>query len=109
MNSALALDQSRILARQLSQQVGDNPDDPTTTAFIQAAFEQVLAKPATPEELIACQRFLQQHAQLVQAAQPGTFPPGGQSKQPPSPIPHQRARENLIHVLLSHNLFVTIR
>jgi hypothetical protein len=28
---------------------------------------------------------------------------------PPSADPHQRARENLVHVLLNHNDFLTLR
>ncbi len=109
MNSALALDQSRLLATQLSKQVGDQNDVQTNTAFIQAAFEQILTQSASEQELSACLRFLEQNTQLVQATAPSVFPAGGQSKQPPSTVPHQRARENLVHVLLSHNLFVTIR
>ncbi len=109
MNSALSLDQSRSLAATLSKQFGDQNDQATQTAFIQAAFEQVLTKSPTPEEVSACQRFLTSNTQLVQTSQTDIFPPGGQSKRPPSTVPHLRARENLVHVLLSHNLFVTVR
>ena len=109
MNSALALDQSRLLAAQLSQQVGQQNDPATSQAFIQAAFEQILTQAPTPAEQAACQRFLQSNTDLVQTTQPAVFPAGGQSQRPPSTVPHQRARENLVHVLLSHNLFVTIR
>lgn len=109
MNSALALDQARILASQLTEQVGDENDPAKNAAFIQAAFEQILTQAPTAQETAACQRFLEQNTQLVQAAEPSVFPPGGQSKRAPSTVPHLRARENLVHVLLSHNLFVTIR
>ncbi len=109
MNSALALDQSRLLAGQLSQEVGQQNEPATNQAFIQAAFEQILTQTPTAAEQAACQRFLQQNTQFVQTADTAVFPAGGQSKQPPSKVPHQRARENLVHVLLSHNLFVTIR
>ena len=109
MNSALALDQSRILAGQLSQEVGQQNEPAINHAFIQAAFEQILTQVPTAAEFTACEKFLQQNTELVQTTKPEVFPAGGQSKRPPSAIPHQRARENLVHVLLSHNLFVTIR
>lgn len=109
MNSALALDQARILAGQISQQVGPQADVATSTAFIEAAFEQILTQHPSPAEIAACLRFLQTNTELVQAVPTDLFPAGGQSRRAPSTVPHQRARENLIHVLLSHNLFVTIR
>jgi hypothetical protein len=37
------------------------------------------------------------------------FPPGGQSRIPPSKEPLQRARELLVHALFNHNEFVTVR
>ena len=109
MNSALAIDQSRILAEQLSQEVGEASDPTVNQAFIKAAFEQILTQSPTAAETAACEKFLQQNTQLVQSAPTDVFPAGGQSKRAPSTVPHQRARENLVHVLLSHHLFVTIR
>jgi hypothetical protein len=38
-----------------------------------------------------------------------TFPPGPASTVPPAAEPNLRARENLVHVLMNHNEFVTIR
>ena len=109
MNSSLALDQARLLADTISKQVGEGDSDPIQTAFIQAAFEQILAQTPTAAEITACQRFLKQNTTLVQDVTQSAFPAGGQSKRGPSPHPHLRARENLVHVLLSHNSFVTIR
>jgi hypothetical protein len=37
------------------------------------------------------------------------FTSGPESQVKPSDDPHQRARENLVHVLLNHNDFVTVR
>ena len=58
-----------------------------------------------------CQAFLSQNAELL--AHPEaleTFPAG---KEEPTVAAstdiHQRARENLIHVLFNHNEFITIR
>jgi hypothetical protein len=52
--------------------------------FITAAFETVLSRPPTPREREECARFL-------------------------SPTDSPRARGNLVHVLLNHHEFVTIR
>jgi len=109
MNSSLALDQARLLAETLTRETGAADDDPTNTAFIKAAFEQVLTHVPSQDEVAACQKFLRQNTALVQDLKQTAFPAGGQSTRAPSPRPSQRARENLVHVLLSHNAFVTIR
>ncbi|HEX8202099.1 MAG TPA: DUF1549 and DUF1553 domain-containing protein, partial [Isosphaeraceae bacterium] len=80
-NSELALGLARRLARSLFAQVG--PDPRTFTA---AAFAHVLSRPPTPAELAECAAFLQQGAR--------------------TPL---RARESLVHVLMNHHDFVTIR
>jgi hypothetical protein len=77
-NSQLVMEQSAILAKSLSQRCPD-PD-----TFIRAAFMRILARPATEQEVDACQHFLAE-------AKP------------------DRGRENLIRVLFNHNDFVTIR
>jgi len=103
-NSALALNQSRLLARQLKEAA------PETGAFVIAAFEQVLGRPPTAAERERCERFLREQAEVVK--EPGKlqpFPPGPDAVTPPAADPGQRARENLIQVLYNHNDFVTIR
>ena len=57
---------------------------------MQAAFETVLGRPATAEELAACEKLLARHKSPAGGVQPV-------------------AVEMLIHVLLNHNDFVTIR
>ena len=108
-NSSLALDQARLLAEQLSEEVGAGSDNKTEQAFVQAAFQQILSRAATTKEVITCLRFLKQHPELLKQNQNDRFPGGGTSKRAPSSDFHQRARENLVHVLYSHNDFVTIR
>lgn len=73
-NSDVVLEQARRIARQID--VGD------AEAFVRAAFERVLSRGPTREELAACVEFVG----------PGT-----------------RARENLVHVLFNHHEFVTMR
>jgi hypothetical protein len=109
MNSALSIDQARLLAGNLSQEFGSASDEKTEQAFIQAAFRQILSRPAKQAETVACLKFLKQHAELLQQKGNTVFPGGGTSVRQPSPDKHQRARENLVHVLYSHNDFVTIR
>jgi mono/diheme cytochrome c family protein len=108
-NSSLALGQSRLLAANLSSETGAKPDEPTNRNFITAAFEQILSRPPVQSEIAACEAFLTKHAALVQQEERTAFPPSGKGVRAPSNDPHQRARENLVHVLFSHNDFVTIR
>jgi hypothetical protein len=100
-NSALALNQSRLLAKRLA---AEEPD------FIGAGFEQVLGRPPTAEERSRCERFLRDQAALLR--EPGkltAFPPAPDAVIAPAGDPAQRAREDLLGVLLNHNDFVTIR
>jgi hypothetical protein len=103
-NSALALNQARLLAKNLTETA------PTQEAFVMATFEQVLGRPPTSEERARCVRFLQEQAELLK--QPGKlapFPPSPAPVTPPAADPMQHAREDLVQVLFNHNDFVTIR
>jgi hypothetical protein len=104
LNSALMLNQSRLLARRLSA------DAPTTETFLTAAFEQVLGRPPTLEERSRCERFLREQAAMVREPNRLTpFPASPDTITPPATDPTQRARESLLQVLFNHNDFVTIR
>jgi Protein of unknown function (DUF1553) len=109
-NSSLTRDSARLLAKALTEQRGA-PDSPETAAsFIQSAFEHVLSRPATPEEQAECEAFLTEQATLLSnPAALSAYAASEQASIPPAADPHQRARENLVHVLLNHNDFVTIR
>jgi hypothetical protein len=78
-NSELSLRMARRLARALSDQAGSDP-----SGFITAAFERVLSRPPTDAERAECLRYL-------------------------GPDAGSRRRESLVHVLLNHHDFVTIR
>jgi hypothetical protein len=90
-NSRLTLAMARQLAARLTEELG--PVDDAT--FIDAAFETVLCAPPDSEERAACLGTLASIKQIL-VAQKYTQP-------------DLRAREDLVHALLNHNDFVTIR
>lgn len=109
-NSSLTLGQSRLLSRQLSAEVGPDNTPQNVTKFISFAFEQVLNRSPSDLERQECLKFVQQ--QTSQFSAPGSLTPFGETDKSsiaPATQPHLRARENLVHVLLNHNDFVTIR
>jgi hypothetical protein len=101
-NSVLALTHARLTARSLPA-----TDDAN---FVTAAFEHLLGRAPTSEEQSRCERFLREQKDLLKnAAKLTPFPPDGNVAVPPSADPAMRSRENLVHVLINHNDFVTIR
>ncbi len=118
-NSGLTLAQSRILASKLAERVladSNNSDrvwlnsSPGRRAFVSLAFEHLLNRQPSDAELNECETFLEQQSQSH--AETGKLTPFKTSTTcnvPPSADATQRTRENLIHVLLNHHDFVTIR
>ncbi len=107
-NSTLSLSESRKLAQALWAEVKDGAD--AELRFVQLAFKQVLARSATSTETETCRGFLNRQAAIL--ASPGSLTEfGGKtaSTVEASGDPILRAKENLIHVLMNHNDFVTIR
>jgi hypothetical protein len=103
-NSPLSLGEARKLAGLLARSHGD-PD-----GFIAAAFERVLSRAPTPDEQAACAEYLaEQTRRLASPSGLTPFTEGPAPAVPPSNDPAQRARENLVHVLMNHNDFVTVR
>jgi hypothetical protein len=105
-NSELTFVQSRLLARRLHEECGDD-----ARAFAEAAIEQVLARPAREAELRLCLEYLAERRQFAAANRTRL---NSTSRAPadggePSADPARRAREYLIHALFNHNDFVTIR
>jgi mono/diheme cytochrome c family protein len=104
-NSTLALAESRRLASKLSEEAG--PDD---EAFIGRAFVRVLGREPSAEERSACAGFLASQAERLSRASSLTpFADGPPCPVPAASDPKGRAREGLVHVLVNHNDFVTIR
>jgi hypothetical protein len=111
-NSKLALEQSRVLAGKLVEQLGGQSGDDRNLngRFIEAAFQQTLTRLPSDEERAECLDFLQQQTErLSSPTQLTSFSESGQTKIKAAADPTQRARENLVHVLLNHHEFVTIR
>jgi hypothetical protein len=97
------------VAQQLTTAAAQTDSPDTDQTFIHQAFETILSRSPTEQEITACRQFLSELPQQLQTADE-TFPAGPQTAQrQPSPDPAQRARENLLVVLFSHNDFVTIR
>ena len=110
INSRLSLEQSRRLATRLNKQADAILSDESTTRFIDLLFDRVLCRPATAEERQTCRSFLsQQTKRLSDLKKLTTFSTGEKVSVPPAEKPHLRARENLVHVLLNHNEFITVR
>jgi hypothetical protein len=100
-NSRLLLDMSRLLARKLSKGVSDD------SAFIVAAFEQLLSRRPTVQEQAVCKEFLGKQVELFRTAKPVAVK--GEGGVAPSADPVMRARESLVRALFNHDDFVTMR
>jgi hypothetical protein len=109
-NSTLTLAQARILAKKLSDSLGNVSSDAASPKFVEAVFVRILCRQPTAEESKECAAFLaEQAAQLADAKSLTAFSSGPKASVTPSADPQQRARENLVHVLFNHNDFVTVR
>ena len=110
MNSSLTLDLARQRAEEWSSAAGQGDSREVRTAFVTAAFENLLTRQPTTTELESCLTFLDRTMATIARSDLKMFPAGGQaSSRPAAKEPWLRARENLVHVLFSHNDFVTIR
>ncbi len=109
-NSTLTLAQSRILAKKLSDSLGHVASGEAPRRFVANAFVRILCREPSDAELATCLEFLtEQAAKLADPKSLTAFSAGPAASVPPSNDPAQRARENLVHVLLNHNDFVTVR
>jgi hypothetical protein len=107
-NSELGLEDSRRLAAQLSMESasGPTPDE----AFVKEAFTQTLGREPSSAEDDECLAFLKSQAEQLRDKENLTASKGGgKVAVEASADPAQRAREDLVHVLINHNDFVTIR
>jgi hypothetical protein len=103
-NSELSLVQARRLARRLREETASDQE-----AFVNAAFEQILSRPATTEERQMCVRFIQAQQEFLALKLSHREGSPDADLGVPSNDPLLRAREELVHALLNHHDFVTIR
>ena len=96
-NSELTKSLSRSLAKRLWESV--QAQDEPTSSFTRLAFLQVLNREPLSVEMAAAETFLRAQAERLKPAS------GGNSAFEPA----SRARENLVHTLMNHNDFVTVR
>jgi hypothetical protein len=103
-NSTFFQEASRLLAKSLS---GPHTGD---EAFIRAAFDTIFNTPPTAVELAESRKFLtSQTTLLAQPERLTRFSEVVDTHVAPATDAKQRARENLIHALLNHNEFITVR
>jgi hypothetical protein len=103
-NSTFFQEASRLLAKSLNEHHGTDDD------FIRAAFDTILGVPPTAPELAESRKFLgSQSALLAQPERLTRFSESVETRVPPATSASQRAREDLIHALLNHNEFITVR
>jgi hypothetical protein len=103
-NSTFFTEASRLLAKALNQQHA------TEEAFIRAAVATILGAPPTAVELAESSKFLRSLSALLSQHEGLTrFSEVVDTHVPPASDAQQRARENLIHALLNHNEFITVR
>jgi hypothetical protein len=122
-NSKLSFTISRLLAQQLSPAASNEPVSPTTgnraavalhgrtdQEFVGSAFDRILGRQPRAAELRESLQYLQEQTTFYRDRSKLTpFTTGPESAVKPAEDPAQRARESLVHVLLNHNDFVTIR
>jgi hypothetical protein len=92
-NGRLSARMARTIAAMLSAR------EPSSEVFVERAFDRVLGRLPTAAEKAESVKHLAEQAVFYRSAA-GIHP---------SPDPVQRARESLVHVLINHNDFVTIR
>jgi hypothetical protein len=96
-NSRMALTSGRKLAALITEQTDSETSEEAAEAFIEAAFETVLGRRPLPAEQTVC------------AAALTDFTAAASSDSGSSTAARRRACENLVHILLNHNDFITVR
>lgn len=109
INSSICLDNSRLLARQLWTEHASG-NEKQNVEFLNAAFLQILGRPPSRPEIDASLEFLVEQTELLSDTKAlDVFVGGKPATVKPADNPESRARENLVHVLMNHNDFVTVR
>jgi len=104
---ALALSNSKLsftVAGLIAGRLGGV--SPASAKFVTTAFDAVLGRPPSPEEMTLSEKFLVQEEERFRGPEKPAWQ-GAATGEANSPV--LRAREDLVHALLNHNDFVTIR
>ena len=105
VNSGLSREQSRLVAAEMAA-----GGDRSTEQLIEIAFERILCRDPSSEERAACVAFLaEQEALLTVPSSLTTVENGPEVSVPAAESPKARAFAGLVHVLMNHHDFVTIR
>jgi len=99
-NSALSFDMARVLAGELHSAARD---------FVRTAFERVLGRSPSADERRPRSNTCSRRLSCTQFRRPAALRYGARARVQPAADSAQRARESLVHVLLNHNDFVTVR
>jgi hypothetical protein len=100
INSAMVLTRAGQVAAAIDREVGGDSSASARAAFVVAAFEEILGRTPSGAEQSECEAGLARLAGAFAAEGSGTTP---------DRTPEARARSALVHVLLNHNDFITIR
>ncbi|QDV53144.1 PSD1 and planctomycete cytochrome C domain-containing protein [Gimesia fumaroli] len=95
---ALALANSKVslqMARKISEQIRKAHPELSDQEFVKHAYEKILCVEPTPQELAICLTALTETQSVLKTAK--------------NKNSVWRSRENLVHALLNHNDFITIR
>jgi len=107
-NSKLSLQAARTVEQQITKQTGIT--EAADSRFVTYAFDAVLNRPPTAAEGAESLKFLREQEDLFRDPDKLTaVHTGAAGETRPESDPHLRAREDLVHVLLNHTDFVTIR
>jgi hypothetical protein len=107
-NSKLSLQAARTLEEQITKQTGTAAA--ADSQFVARSFDVVLNRPPTAAERTESLKFLREQEELFQDMKKLTpILTGAAGDIKPESDPHLRAREDLVHVLVNHTDFVTIR
>jgi hypothetical protein len=106
-NSPLSYSQARLLTSKISPKPASGSAE---SDFIVAAFQRILGRPPSAQELSESMSFVHEQVELFRSPEKLTaFRAGPVGEVPPATDPLLRAREDFIHALFNHNDFVTIR
>ena len=109
-NNPLAADQARRIADRLWPHSGLHPASSGGDDKIDYLFALLLGRSCSAAERREVEQFLESQRALLSRPE-GLTPAGGSATSlvDAAEDPRRRARENLVHALLNHNDFVTIR